>query len=474
MEPSNKKLVSGFKWSAIERIITQVSQLFILLILSRILGPKIYGLMGMLTLFIAIAQTLVDSGFTSSLVRKRKVSQEQYSTIFWFNLSTSCLLYIIIYIFSEYIAVFYNSSILCNVLRILALIIIINALCIIHKAKLIIAMDFRTQAVVSFISVIISGATSILFAVNGGGIWALVLNSVVFSSVSTILFFIKVKWLPSLKFNYRFFKVSFSFSYKLTLASLLNTFFDNLYQLIIGRFYSAMQVGYFVQARNLTALPTNTYSAIIQRVTYRYFGEIKNDRKLLRDKYLDTVKYVSFIFFPLMMTFSFYSADIILLLIGNQWVPAAKYISIMCLCFSLYPIHAISLNILNVYGRSDLFLKLEVVKKIIILALLAITLNKGIAAICWGMVIYSVIATYINCIYTNRILTTSFINMLSVILPPIIIASIAAFFSLTIVNIINFEEIRLIGIVISLVFYLFMYYLYERKTIMFLANSWRK
>lgn len=474
MEFGKSKLKSGFKWSAIERVATQISQLLILLVLSRLLGPKTYGLIGMLTIFIAVAQTLVDSGFTSSLVRRKKISQEQYSTIFWFNLGISILLYLLIYSVSDFVAYFYKTPELSDILKIMSLIIIINALCIIHKVKLLVAMDFKTQAVISGISVVISGVGSITFALNGGGVWALVLNSILFSITSTIIFFFKMKWYPSLVFNYRFFKVSFSFSYKLALASLLNTFFDNCYQLVIARFYSIIQVGYFVQAKNLTLLPTNTYSAIVQRVTYRYFSEIKNNKELLKEKYISTIKYTAVIFFPLMISLAFYSKEVIIILMGDQWLPAAEYLSIMALCFCFYPVHAVSLNILNVFGRSDLFLKLEFIKKILMSIFLVLSLSRGINAICWGMVVYSIIATYINSIYISNFLSTSVLELIKTILPIIIISIISAFISYMMVYTFDCTYFKIIGAAFSLIIYVMIFYVYERKTVVFLFKAMGK
>ncbi|EEX9763734.1 O113 family O-antigen flippase, partial [Escherichia coli] len=301
MEKNSDKLRTGVRWSAIERIITQIAQLGILLILSRILGPKAYGLIGMLTIFIAISQTLVDSGFSSALIRRNKNSQKQYSTIFWFNLIVSLLIYAVIFFMSPHISAFYREKELSDILRVLSLLVIINALSIVHRARLTIMMDFKTQTKISLIAVLGSGVVSVILAKNGWGVWALVVNNLVFATISTFLYFWFCKWLPDFIFQLKFFKVTAAFSVKLMIASLLNTFFDNIYQLVIGKVFYPTQVGYFTQAKNLTLLPANTYSAIIQRVTYRYFSEIKNDRVRLRQKYEEVMRISAFIFFPLMI-----------------------------------------------------------------------------------------------------------------------------------------------------------------------------
>ncbi|HGU6390140.1 TPA: O113 family O-antigen flippase [Escherichia coli] len=466
MEKNSDKLRTGVRWSAIERIITQIAQLGILLILSRILGPKAYGLIGMLTIFIAISQTLVDSGFSSALIRRNKNSQKQYSTIFWFNLIVSLLIYAVIFFMSPHISAFYREKELSDILRVLSLLVIINALSIVHRARLTIMMDFKTQTKISLIAVLGSGVVSVILAKNGWGVWALVVNNLVFATISTFLYFWFCKWLPDFIFQLKFFKVTAAFSVKLMIASLLNTFFDNIYQLVIGKVFYPTQVGYFTQAKNLTLLPANTYSAIIQRVTYRYFSEIKNDRVRLRQKYEEVMRISAFIFFPLMISFSIFSNNIIVFLIGKEWEEAAKYISILSWCYVLYPIHAISLNILNVFGRSDLFLKVEIIKKIIITVCLITTYKYGISAICMGMVFYSLLATYINTIHTNRIIKTNFIALIRIISPIAFISMLSATISFVICKFFDNNIIYIFGIMISLIIYYLIYYFVDRKIVL--------
>ncbi|WP_454706811.1 lipopolysaccharide biosynthesis protein [Enterobacter hormaechei] len=465
MKEKQHDLKAGFKWSAIERIITQFAQLLVLLVLARILGPKAYGLVGMLTIFIAVSQTLVDSGFSSALIRRNNNTQKQYSTIFWFNFGTALFLYIVIFFSAKEISHFFNEPQLEKIIKILGLVIIINALCIVHRTKLTINLDFKSQSQISFLSVLISGVGSIVVAINGGGVWSIVFNNILFSLLSTIMYFYKCKWVPNLVFNRRFFYATSRFSGNLLVASLLNTFFDNLYQLVIGKFFNTSQVGFFTQAKNLTLLPTNTYSAIIQRVTYRYFSEIKNNRTMLNKQYEETVKYATVIFFPLIFGLAFFSENIVSIILGKEWIITARYIFVLCFCYCFYPIHALSLNVLNVYGRSNLFLKLEVFKKILISLLMIATIKFGIEWMCWGLVLYSVIATYINSIYTNKFLDTTFMKLLSIISPAFIISLVSFFVSHLIINNLSNEFLKLGGLLFGCCVYFMTYYVYDKNTV---------
>ncbi|MBY8089240.1 lipopolysaccharide biosynthesis protein [Vibrio fluvialis] len=453
------KLIVGLKWSAIDRVFTQFLQLVVMIVLARILGPESYGLVGMLSIFIAIANVFVDSGFSSALIRKKRVSESDYSTVFYFNFLVAIFIYVLLFIFSKSIAQFFSEQELEAILKVQGLVVITNSLSIIQKTKLTIEMNFRTQSIVTITSVIISGIVSIVLAFNGLGVWCIVINSLLFSLSSVIIYFIVTPWFPRSKFDFNSFFGLFSFSKNLLSAALLNVVFDNLYNIMIGKVYSSLELGLFSQAKMLTTIPTNTFSSIVQRVTYRHLSEL-NSREELTENFINILNGVCFFFFPLIVTFSFFSGDIVLTIFGSEWEGASKLIAIMSYCYVFYPVHAINLNILNVKGRSDLFLKIEIAKKIVILTLLIITININLTYVCLGMVCYSLLATYLNAQFTRDYVNVSFFEQLKIILPYLIIALFSGWCSYSLSNMFDNHFIRLAFYLVSLLIYLLLCFVF--------------
>ncbi|MBQ0212748.1 lipopolysaccharide biosynthesis protein, partial [Proteus vulgaris] len=276
MNNLQKETANSLKWSAIERLTTQAVQLTVMLILGRMLGPTVFGLIGMIAVFIAISQTLVDSGFSNALIRKKIKTESDYSTTFYFNIFISILCYIILYISSPYISEFYKQPQLEVLTRIQGVVVIVNAFSIIQRTKLTIKMDFKTQAKASLISIFLSSLLSIYTAFIGFGVWALIIQILSFSFLNTILLNIYLPWFPKKKFSKRSFRYLFGFGSKLLISSIIDTIYNNLYQVIIGKIFSANQLGLFSQANNLSYTPAMALTSIIQRVTYPMLSHINN------------------------------------------------------------------------------------------------------------------------------------------------------------------------------------------------------
>lgn len=424
-----QKTKSGLKWSAIERLATQLIQLIIMLILARMLGPTSIGLVGMLAIFIAIAQVLVDSGFSNALIRKEDTTQIDYSTAFYFNIVISLLCYLALFLSATHIAEFYQQPLLSDLLKYLGLVVIINGLSLIQKTKLTSLMDFKTQAKCSLSSVCLSSIVAIYLAFNSFGPWALVWQAITFSLANTILLNYFCKWLPALVFSKESFKYLFSFGSKLLVSSLLETIFNNIYQIIIGKIFTAKQVGLYTQANTLSYIPASSLTQIIQRVTYPMLSQIQSKKQQFEETYVLTLKLASCIVFPIILGISIIAKPLVLILLGNNWEPTAELLSLLCIGYMLYPIHAINLNLLQVKARTDLFLKLEIIKKLIITLFLIITIPLGIKAICIGIVIQSYLFLYINTIYTSKLIKLSQVEQIKVITPILIISLLSLSFS---------------------------------------------
>ncbi|ENJ7583692.1 lipopolysaccharide biosynthesis protein [Providencia rettgeri] len=417
-----QKATSSLKWSAIERLATQLVQLIVMLVLARILGPHAFGLIGMLAVFIAVSQVFVDSGLSSALIRKLDRSELDYSTAFYFNIGIALACYTLLYFCAPYIAHFYQQPELTPLTRVLALVVIINSFGIIQRTKLSIKMDFKTQAKASLIAVTISSLTAFCLAYYNFGVWSLVAQTLVYATFNVIFLNMLHRWLPMLSFSSESFRHLFGFGSKLMLSGLIDSIYQNIYQIVIGKKFNVLDVGYFTQANQLIKTPATTMTAIIQRVTYPMLSSIQNDENRLNAAYLLTLRLSAVVIFPILFGLGTIADPLIPELLGIEWKPAALLASILAMGFLLYPIHAINLNYLQVKGRSDLFLKLEVIKKVLITIILIITMPYGINAICIGIVIQSYIALFINTYYNGRIGNLSGIIQLKALLPIWLIA----------------------------------------------------
>ncbi|MCY9835619.1 lipopolysaccharide biosynthesis protein [Aeromonas media] len=397
----------GLQWSAIERLLTQAVQLAITLILARAIGPVAFGLVGMLAVFIAIANTFVDSGFTSALIRKTDHTDNDLVTAFYYNILVSSFCYLILYSSAPYIADFYQQSELQSLLRVLGLCVLINSFTLIPRVKLTVVMDFKTQAKISIISVLISGITALILAANGYGVWSLVIQTLLTAICNTLLFNVFSPWRPKGKLNKESFNYLFGFGSKLLISGLLDVIYNNLYQIIIGKKFTPVVVGEFSQANQLASVPAMTLTSIIQRVTFPIFSQLQKDSDKIEDAYRLTLKIAALVIFPLIMGLAIIAQPLLTLILGSQWQAVASLLSILCIGYMLYPIHSINLNLLQVKGRSDLFLKLEVIKKIVGVTILLATTPFGVLVMCIGLGITSYIALLLNTYYTARLTSIS-------------------------------------------------------------------
>lgn len=448
---------SGFIWSAIDRILTQVVQLGIMLILARRLGPEAFGLIGMLAVFIAISQVFVDSGFSSAIIRKTDRNESDYSTVFIFNGIIALICYGILWVTAPSIAEFYSKPELTSLTRWLGLVVPINSLGVVQRVRLSVSLNFKAQAKASITAAMISGICAIVLAYHFDfGVWALVAQTLILSIINISLLNILDPWMPKAGFSVASFKTLFGFGYKLLLSSLLESLYANIYPLIIGKWYDATRLGYYSQANQLSSVPAMTMTNIIQRVSYPLLSNIQNNVEELEKKYLNIIRMSCLIVFPVMTVLAIVATPMLTLLVGEKWQPAGVMVSILCAGYLLYPLHAINLNLLQVKGRSDLFLKLEIIKKIITTIILLITLPHGITALCYGIAINSYCALFINLYYTGKLSTIGFTVQLRALLPSWMI-SISFIVALVLIN---DEQMRLLNNIAILSAFAFIYIMY--------------
>jgi teichuronic acid exporter len=422
MKSFRQKTITGLKWSALEHFSSQGLAFIINIVIARILVPADYGIIGLISVFMGISQVIINAGFASALIRKQDRSEEDFSTVFYYNILSGIFLYLLLFIAAPWIAAFYKMPVLIPVTRVAGLNMIIASLSTIHITKLTIAVNFKTLTKISLISTLITGMFGIFLAYHGYGVWALVFQGLAASVLSTILLWVYVKWIPGRVFSTASFKNLFGFGSKLMLSGLLDTVYNNLYQMIIGKKYTTADLGYFTRATVLVQLPSNNITEVIQRVTFPVLSEMQQDIKALTNHYQRLLKMSAFIIFPIMAFLIALSEPLVRLILTDKWLPVVPLVKVLSLSYMFYPIHAINLNLLKVKGRPELFLRLEVIKKIIITIVLFASVPFGVLMICYGTVVTSVIALIINTHYTGRLIEHGFLKQMNDLKPAFSIA----------------------------------------------------
>lgn len=418
-----QKTITGVTWSAVERFSVQIVQFVVQIIIARLLFPADYGMISMLAIFMAIAQTFTDGGFANALIQKKDRTNIDYSTVFYFNISVGVLLSIIFFLCSGAISSFYNMPNLKPIIQVMSVNLIILSFQIIQKTILTIRIDFKTQAKASLIGVVIGGIIGIAMAYKGYGAWALVAQFTTINIIQTALYWFFIKWKPLRVFSRDSFKRLFSFGSKILAANLLQTIYLNLYTLVIGKKYSATTLGYYSRADQFAQFPSSNITGILWRVTYPLMSEIQDDNIKLKRIYREYIKLSAFIIFPLMMGFAAVAEPFILLILTKKWIGIVPILQIISFYYMLYPLNAISTNLMQVKGKGDLYLRLEIIKKIIGIGLLFISLPMGIYYVCSSLIVYALINLGINIYYTSKLIDFN-INQQITDLIKIFIASI--------------------------------------------------
>ena len=454
-ESLKHKTLKGTIWSSVERFSVQAVSFIVMIIMARILTPDDYGLVAMLTIFIAISQSLVDSGFSNALIRKQDKDETDNSTVFYFNIAVGLILYLILFFSAPLIARFYKEPLLIPITRVISLSVLINSLVVVQRAILTSNIDFKTQAKASLTAAIISGIVGIYMAYSDFGVWAIVWYQITNLSVNALLLWILSKWRPQLLYSWKSFSELFGFGSKLAISGIIDTLYNNIYLIVIGKVFSASDLGYYTRASQFAQFPSSNFTGIIQRVTYPILCTLQNDIPRLRDVYRRFLRLSAFIVFPLMIGLAAVAKPLILILLKEQWAFSIILLQIICFSMMWYPIHAINLNLLQVQGRSDLFLRLEIIKKIIGISILCITVPLGLIAMCIGSIFGSIIALIVNTHYTGKLIQVGFLLQMRDLLPTLLYSLSMGAIVFFIVNILPSLWLQLTaGILIGIIYFL--------------------
>lgn len=428
MSSLKDKTINSAFWAFIQRIGTSGFQLIVSIVLARLLLPDDFGLIGMLSIFIALSETLVQAGFSQALIQKKDADEEHFSSVFYINLSVSILIYFILFFSAPLISNFYNQPKLTGLTRVLSLIFIINSFGYVQETRLRKSMKFKKLMYISLPSTIISGVVSVSMAYLGFGVWALVTQRLVSQILFNTQLWFYSKWKPLLSFNKQKAKGLFDFGSKLMISSVIHTITDNLYQMSIGKFYNAQLLGYYENANKLTATATDTISSVLNNVAFPAFASIQDENERLRIGYKKIMQQVLFWLSPALVMFAVLGEPLFQVLFGEKWLPAVPYFQILSIASIFTPLTAYNLNILAVKGRSDIHLRLEIIKKTFLVIGVAICIPLGVMWLVVFKLIYGIVVYFLNSSYSGRFIGYSTFSQLRDIAPILVLSSITGIF----------------------------------------------
>lgn len=420
------KTAKGVGWGFADNILGLGITAAANIILARILSPADFGIIGMTAIFMTLSTSLVDSGFTGALTRKKDAVKADFDTVFYFNLAVSCLLYAVLFFCSPFIARFFKEPILVPVIRILGISLVINAFGIVQKIILVRRIDFRTQAWISLVSSFAAAVAAVVMAFYGFGVWSLVVLQVGKLAVNTILLWSVSRWHPGLCFSRKSFRDMFSFGGRLLITSIISAIWSEMYSFIIGKMYSSSVLGQYSRADKVKNMVTSNVSSVMQKVSYPVLASIQDEGERQINVYRKVLKTTVLISFTAVFGVWAVAGPFILTFFGDQWLPAVGYLRIMCFSGLFLPLMMCSANVINADGRSDITLVLEILKTVMGLIPVVFGIIFSVEALLWSMVGVSFILFVVHAAYVSKVIHYSVGRQLADILPTLCVSMVMA------------------------------------------------
>lgn len=459
MKSVKEATLQSAKWATIERLSLQGIRFVLGLIMARLLSPSDYGQISMIALFIGFGDVLVDSGFSSALIRKIDHQEEDFSTVFISNFAISVFCYIVLFFLAPFISDFFNMPLLCPLLRVQSISLIIYSFYSVQLAHLTIALDFKTIAKCNLISNIGSGVIGIYFAYHGYAVWALVIQTLTSAILTFISISISCRWFPKLKFSVAVFKEFFSFGSRLVVSNIINKIYREITTVAIGKFYSANALGIYERGRSLASFPTENINGIMQKITLPIMAKVQDDPERLIGAYKQYIKLLSLVISFGCVLMAALAKPIIIVLLGQKWAGAIIFLQISSFAVCFNHIDHINMNILYVKGRSDLVLKLEIIKKTISTLILISAIPFGLIAICFTQVLFIFTTIACDSYYTGKIFNFGFIKQLKEVAPYLLcaVASSIPAFLLTLTGLSYWIVITAGSIIAFIIYYILLH-----------------
>lgn len=477
MKSHNTKaiVISSLFWKVMERGGSQGIQFIIQIVLARLLLPEDYGMIALVTIFIIFANVFIQSGLNTALIQKKNTTEEDFSSVFYLSLLIAFLLYIILFFAAPFIANFYDQQEFTSVFRVLCIILFFGALNSIQNAVVARNMLFKKLFYSTLSSIMISGTLGIILANYGFGVWALVVQQVTNHFLITIILWFTVKWRPRLLFSINRVKILFSFGWKILVSTLVDTIYINLQSLIIGKMYNSEMLGFYNRGKQFPELITGTINGSIQSVMLPTLSSLQDDTNRVKNMVRRSIVTSSFIVFPIMIGLAVIAEPLITVVLTEKWLPSVPFLQIYCLIYALWPIHTANLQAINALGRSDIYLKVEMIKKIIGLFILGFTVFFGVYAMVIGGLIGGIINTVINTHPNSKLLNYSFKEQWKDIMPSLLLAIVMGM----IIYNVNFQVLGIIftlvvKILLGVIFYFSMAYLFKLECLNYLLKTIRE
>ncbi len=468
----NSKIISSLIWKFLERGGTQVVQFIIQIVLARLLLPEDYGVVAIVTVFIAVANVFVQTGFNTALIQKKDINDTDLSSVFYLSLFVAFILYIVLFFTAPFIAQFYNQPILVPVFRVLSLTLFFGAVNSIQQAVIARKMEFKKYFFSSLGGIILSATIGILFAYKGFGVWALVIQQLVnVISIMLILWF-TVKWRPKLLFSFQKLKTLFSYGWKLLCSSLIDTIYRNIYDLVIGKKYSSTDLAYYNRGKQFPNVIIQNLDGSISSVMLPALSASQDNQIRVKSMVRRAIVTSSYIIFPISVGLIVTAKPMITIVLTEKWFPCIPFLQLLSVSYALWPIHTANLQAINALGRSDIYLKLEIVKKIIGIIILLITMPMGLIPMAIGQIISGIISTFINSFPNRKLLNYSYIEQIKDILPSFVIACIMGIFVYCI-TFFQFSSIitLVIQVVIGILLYLVLSIIFKLECFKYLIET---
>lgn len=419
-DTSKRRVIYSLIWKFLERCGTQGTQFVIQIVLARILAPKDYGILAILMAFIAFANIFVQSGLNTALIQKKDADDADFSSVFWFSLIIAFVLYIMLFFFAPIVSNFYKNENLTSVLRVLSLMLFFGALNSVQNAMVSKTMQFKRLFFSSMGGAIGSGIVGIFTAYKGFGVWALVFQQLANNFLIVLILWFTVKWRPKLVFSLKKIKQLFSYGWKLLVGYVLGTSYTQIYSLVVGKVFSSSDLGLFNRGEQFPVVIASNLDGSIQSVMLPALSSHKDNISEVKRLARRSIRTSSYVLLPCMLGMAAVAKNLVFVLLGEKWLPCVPYLQLACLYFALYPIHTANLTAVNAIGRSDMYLKLEIIKEIERIAILVITVPFGILAMAVGRVATGVIETFIDAHPNKKILDYGYVEQMEDILPSVL------------------------------------------------------
>jgi len=465
------KIFSSLIWKFLERGGTQGIQFILQMVLARLLTPKDYGTVALITIFIAISTVFVQSGFNTALIQKKDIDEEDISSVFYVSLFIATIMYIILWIFAPTIANFYKILELTSIVRGMGLVLFLNTFNSIQNAIVSRNMEFKRLFYSSLGAIIISGILGIILAYRGFGVWSLVYQQLMNQFSICIILWFTVKWRPKLLFSIKKVKKLFSFGGKLLCSSLIDTIYRELVNLIVGKVYSPAMLGYYNRGDQFPKVIVSNFNGSIQSVIFPALASVQHDKVRVKEIMRRAIMMSSYIVFPAMVGLIVVSEPMIRLVLTERWLPCVPYLRVFCLSYALWPIHTANLQAINAIGRSDIFLKLEIIKKIIGVSIIIVTSRYSPYIMAIGTVFSGIISSFINSYPNKKLLNYSYLEQMKDILPSLFISIIMGII-IYLIQLLVYRDILtiILQVILGGILYVMLSYIFKNKSFFYLVN----